>query len=145
MLFTYTPCPQCSAINRISLEDATKKEPICGKCKTSLPLHMGINELSANGLQQLIAKSPLPVVVDFWAPWCGPCKAFAPIFLQAAQQMAGSFVFVKVNTEAHPLAGSTYQIRSIPTLAVFKNSLEKARISGALSLDDLQSWLKDLA
>jgi len=106
---------------------------------------MGINELSANGLQQLIAKSPLPVVVDFWAPWCGPCKAFAPIFLQAAQQMAGSFVFVKVNTEAHPLAGSTYQIRSIPTLAVFKNSLEKARISGALSLDDLQSWLKDLA
>lgn len=138
---TYVPCSQCQKVNRVSLTASAEKEPVCGSCRAPLPLHFGIAELNGTGLQKLIEKSPLPVLCDFWAPWCGPCKAFAPTFQQAAAQHAGRLVFAKLNTQDHQLAGDAFRVRSIPTLILFSGGRERDRLSGALPLDQLSDWL----
>src|SRR3954462_6745721 len=135
---TISPCPECRKLNRVPIAEpgaGAHRRPICGSCKTELPLHGAVNELSASGLMALVQSSPLPIVADFWAPWCQPCKVFAPIFEQTASSLGGEFVFVKVDTQSQPLAGDTYGIRGIPTLIVFREGFEGARISGALSLE----------
>lgn len=141
MSFTFCPCLSCGKLNKVALDMSNQKEPICGSCKSALPLHFGVVEANGDGLKKLIAKSSLPVVCDFWAPWCGPCRAFAPTFTQAAAKMAGKFVFVKLNTEAHQEAGSAYSVRSIPTLISFKEGKEVNRMSGALPLPEFLEWL----
>src|SRR5881394_1714844 len=132
MDYTYVPCTSCGKLNRVSWEESASKEPICGNCKSRLPLHFGVAEVSPAGLKTLALKSPLPVVCDFWAPWCGPCKAFAPVFQQAARRLSGLATLAKLNTEQHQLAGGAYSVRSIPTLILFRGGLERARVSGAL-------------
>ncbi len=143
MDYTYVPCASCGKLNRVSWENSASKEPICGSCKTTLPLHFGVAEVSGTGLKTLIEKSPVPVICDFWAPWCGPCKAFAPAYQQAARRLSSRFTFAKLNTEQHQLAGSAYGIRSIPTLIIFSGGLEKARLSGALPLEDFVAWAEE--
>jgi thioredoxin 2 len=98
-------------------------------------------ELTQANFTKYIQHNELPVVVDFWAPWCGPCKMFAPVFSQAAAAMPTQARFVKVNTEIEQFLAQQHQIRSIPTLALFKNGREVDRISGALGLDQLRAWV----
>lgn len=137
---TYTVCPACNAINGVAL--AREGQPKCGACQSPLsPYHAGYSELSSAQLEALLHHSPLPVAVDFWAPWCAPCRAFAPAFQQAAQDLAGKIVFVKVNTEADPAAGQAFRIQAIPTLLAFDKGLEKGRMSGALPLEHYKGWL----
>ncbi len=140
MSFVFAPCQSCGKLNRIPANASSAKEPICGSCKASLPLHFGVSEVNGSGLETLVNKSPLPVICDFWAPWCGPCKAFAPTFQQAAQRLTGKVSFAKLNTEQHPHPGAMYSIRSIPTLVLFRHGVEKARLSGALPLQDFLAW-----
>ena len=141
---TYAPCPKCNRVNRVPLKSeqgGSRPEPVCGACKIALPVHGAVVEVSAEGLQKLIEKSPIPVVVDFWAPGCGPCRMFSPTYMQVAGSHSGSYVFAKVDTEANPMVGDRHKIRSIPTLAIFKNGTEVQRQSGAMNESGLKQWL----
>ena len=132
-------CPHCGALNRVPNEKLNS-QPTCGKCKR--PLFTG-QPVEMNGQQFLRAlqKTDQPLVVDFWAPWCGPCKMFAPTFAQAAAQIEPRARFVKINTENEQQVAAQFGIRSIPTLAIFKNGQEVDRISGALSLPQFTQWV----
>ncbi len=136
----YIVCPHCEATNRIPaarLGDAPK----CGKCKQVLFSGQPINLSSAN-FNKHISNSDIPVVVDFWAPWCGPCQTMAPAFAQAAQQLEPNYRLAKVDTEAEQALGAQYGIRSIPTIAVFKNGREIARQAGAMGVEDIKRWVE---
>jgi thioredoxin 2 len=132
-------CPHCFATNRVPSE-RLEDNPKCGKCGAPV-LDGAPVELSGSGFAGFIANNELPVVVDFWAPWCGPCKMMAPVFAQAAAQMKSRFRFAKVNTEAEQRLAQQYGIRSIPTLVVFRNGAEIDRVSGAQDAGNLKKWL----
>ena len=123
-------CPHCFKINSIPKKDSYAKAN-CGSCKNSL-LDTNPVELDESNFDHVIVNSDIPVIVDFWAPWCGPCKMMAPIFNDVAKKYPLKALFVKVNTEALPNMGARFGIRSIPTLVVYKNGVEKQRVSGAL-------------
>lgn len=132
-------CPGCGAVNRVPAERLADR-PKCGKCGGEvLPAHPV--ELTATSFDKFIARNELPVLVDFWAPWCGPCKQFAPVFTQMAAQYVGKVRFAKANTEAEQQLAARHGIRSIPTLAIFKGGREVDRVSGALPGPQLQAWL----
>ena len=122
-------CPNCEKLNRLPL-DRIEQMPICGVCKSGLLL--GSIEADQISFKEILNQNKLPVIVDFWAPWCGPCKMFAPTFQASAAKHGEKFLHVKLDTEANPAIGQQYNIRSIPTLAIFKNGTEVERISGAL-------------
>lgn len=142
MSSSYTVCPKCFGVNKINIETANHKHPTCGSCHADLDFADGVTNLSDTQVQKLIEKSPLPVVIDFWAPWCGPCRSFAPAFKSTAEELKGKYVFVKVNTEDFPGASQRFSVRGIPTLAIFSQRQEKARQSGALPKDYFVNWLK---
>jgi thioredoxin 2 len=136
-------CPHCGAINRVP-EQRLHDHPKCGKCGAEV-LPAAPIELNAGNFARFIARDGLPVLVDFWAPWCGPCKSMAPVFAQAAAGWAGRVRFAKLNTEVEQALAARFAIRSIPTLALFKQGREVDRVSGALPGPQLDTWLRGRA
>ena len=133
-------CPDCSAVNRVP-DDRLGEQPVCGRCGHEL-LAVVPRELDETGFERMIERHGMPVVVDFWAPWCGPCRAMAPQFEAASRQMSGRATFVKVNTDVEPDVASRMGIRGIPTLAVFAGGREIGRVSGAMPAADLVRWVE---
>jgi thioredoxin 2 len=135
-------CPACNAVNRIPAE-RLGQNPKCGKCKQ--PLFTGKPvELDEPGFTKQIQRSDIPVVVDFWAPWCGPCRMMAPAFEQAARELEPHFRLAKLNTENERNVAMQYRIMSIPTLAVFRHGRELARQAGAMDAGTLVRWVRSV-
>jgi thioredoxin 2 len=132
-------CPACFSVNRVP-DEKLGAHPKCGKCGQAVLPGTPV-ELTQANFGKYLQHNELPVLVDFWAPWCGPCKQFAPVYAQIAPEFARRIRFAKVNTEVEQGLAAQYQIRSIPTLAIFKGGLELDRVSGALGAAQLQSWL----
>ena len=123
-------CPSCGGINRVAA--GREGVPACGRCHATLPTDGAPQEVSAEELERAIASSPLPVLVDFWAPWCGPCRAAAPLVERFARGRAGRVLVLKVDTDRHPQAGARFGIRAVPTFVAFRWGEEVARGSGVM-------------
>jgi thioredoxin 2 len=132
-------CPKCGKTNRLRyahLDRAIR----CGNCQTALPPPSEpVEAPDAASFDAMLQQSPVPIVVDFWAPWCGPCRVMAPHFETAARKLAGRALAVKVDTDAVPELGERFRILSIPTLTVFRDGREVSRLSGVRSADDIES------
>ena len=133
-------CGTCDSVIRLPA-DRLQDSPRCSKCHGALFAGKPV-ALTTASFAQHVARNDLPVVVDFWAPWCSPCMAMAPHFEEAARRLEPRLRFAKLNTEDEPAPAGQYGIRSIPTLIVFRGGAEIARQSGAMSLGQMTSWLE---
>jgi thioredoxin 2 len=133
-------CPHCEAVNRVPSERLAAA-PACGKCHR--PLFEGHPAaLNDAGLQKHLARNDIPMLADFWAPWCAPCRMMAPEFVKAAARLEPRMRLVKIDTEAEPSLGARYDIRSIPTLVLFRGGREVARQAGAMQSVGIVQWAR---
>lgn len=133
-------CAHCGAFNRVP-EARPDGEPTCGRCKQPLDVSGAPQAVDADGFARAVASSPVPVLVDFWAPWCGPCRMAAPILDEVGRRRAGRTVVLKVNTDEAPGPSSQLGIRGIPTFVVFKEGREVARQSGVMPATSMTQWV----
>jgi thioredoxin 2 len=136
-------CPSCNAVNRIP-PDRLDAAPKCGKCHQPLFQQRPL-ELTTANFPAHIGRNDIPVLVDFWAPWCGPCKMMAPAFAEAAVQLEPRVRLAKVDTESQQALGAQFGIRSIPTLLLFRQGREVARQAGAMGTGDIVRWVQSRA
>lgn len=136
----HTVCPNCQTVNAV-LTERLRQNPVCAKCATPLlPGHPV--ELTDQAFERVISRSTLPLLVDFWAPWCEPCKMMAPAFAQAAAALQGQVILAKMDTEAQRVIPSRFAIQSVPSLVLFRQGKEVARMSGAMPAGQIQAWVR---
>ncbi|PVE23457.1 thiol reductase thioredoxin [Microvirga sp. KLBC 81] len=136
-------CPRCDAVNRIP-EDRSAEQAVCGSCKAKLFDGHPV-ELDGSRFQRHADRSDIPVIADFWAPWCGPCRVMAPIFERAAQELEPKARFVKVNVDNEPELAGRLGVQGIPALFVLKHGSVVARQAGLVNLATLQNWVRQFS
>ncbi len=133
-------CPHCDGVNRVIAEKLGNK-PICGKCRQAL-FNAHPVELKSENFNLHVGRTDIPVLIDFWAPWCAPCRMMAPAFITAAAQLEPHIRLAKVDTEQAQDIGARFNIRSIPTLALFQGGREIARQAGAMDSASIVRWVR---
>lgn len=132
-------CASCGAFNRVR-EPRPPGQPSCGRCQRPLDLSGAPQEVDGSALWRAVEASPVPILLDLWAPWCGPCRVAAPILAEVGRAHAGRLVVLKLNTEEYPEAGNQLGVRGIPTFVVFSGGREVARRSGLMPRQELERW-----
>ena len=133
-------CTHCSAFNRVP-ESRVESRPVCGRCKNAIDTSGAPQTVDDTALEQALSAAPVPILVDFWAPWCGPCRMAAPVLERIARQRAGKLVVLKLDTEQNPSSGARHRIQSIPAFAMFRDGREIVRQVGLPSETALAAWV----
>jgi thioredoxin 2 len=141
MSHTFSICPSCKSLNKVSIEKALASKAVCGKCQKNLALHGLVTNVSTSEFRKILRVSDKPVVVDFWASWCGPCQMYGPEFEKASLSNHNA-VFLKVNTETEPDLSREFGIRGIPLTILFNQGKEVGRQSGAMDASGVMSFLQ---
>jgi len=134
-------CASCGALNRMKSKPPEGKRPVCGKCKDKLDTTGHPQEVDGAQLAKLVKSSPVPVLVDFWAPWCGPCRMASPILERLGKRYAGEMLVVKLNTDEQQMAAATHGVSALPTFAVFQGGKELDRQAGLMQEAQFRKWL----
>lgn len=138
-------CGNCGARNRVPESKLQQgKEPVCGRCKTPLTGNAGPTNVTDVTFASQVESSDLPVLVDFWAPWCGPCRMISPVVEKLAGEFGGKLRVAKMNVDENPVTASRFDIRSIPALIIFRGGREAARTLGARGAADLRRWIESV-
>ncbi len=133
-------CPSCGQWNRVPASRAAEG-PQCGRCGAALPSEAAPVELDARTFDVVTARAPVPVLVDLWAPWCGPCRAMAPVLAELARRRKGEVLVTKLNTDENGQVAQRLQVQGIPTLLLYRNGALVQRATGAMPLAQLEQWL----